>query len=118
MEENTRHTDRHTRVAVTGTRGIPRIMGGVETHCEQLFPRVASHGFDVTVMRRGAYAADNLEEWNGVKLVTIPSPRRKALEAIVHTFRAIREAHRRGADIVHIHAVGPASSPHTPNGSA
>lgn len=108
MEENTRHTDRLPRVAVTGTRGIPRIMGGVETHCEQLFPRVASQGFDVTVMRRGAYAADNLEEWNGVKLVTIPSPRRKALEAIVHTFRAIREAHRRGADIVHIHAVGPA----------
>ena len=65
MDENLcRHTDRRPRVAVTGTRGIPRIMGGVETHCEQLFPRIASQGFDVTVMRRGAYAADNLQEWS------------------------------------------------------
>ena len=30
------------RIAVTGTRGIPGIQGGVETHCEELFPRLAS----------------------------------------------------------------------------
>ena len=28
-------------IVVTGTRGIPNIMGGVETHCEELFPRLA-----------------------------------------------------------------------------
>ena len=26
------------KLVVTGTRGIPDIMGGVETHCEELFP--------------------------------------------------------------------------------
>jgi hypothetical protein len=25
------------KIVVTGTRGIPGIMGGVETHCEELF---------------------------------------------------------------------------------
>ena len=25
------------KVVVTGTRGIPNVMGGVETHCEELY---------------------------------------------------------------------------------
>ena len=25
------------KIVVTGTRGIPNIMGGVETHCEELY---------------------------------------------------------------------------------
>jgi len=97
------------RIVVTGTRGIPNVMGGVETHCEQLCPRLARMaGNDVTVIRRSSYVHDGLTEWRGVRLVDIPTPRKKAFEAIVHTFRAIREAKRQKADIVHINAVGPA----------
>ena len=33
------------KLVVTGTRGIPDIMGGVETHCEELFPRIADRDF-------------------------------------------------------------------------
>ena len=104
------------KIVVTGTRGIPNIMGGVETHCEELFPRMAKRGFDVTLIRRSNYVkgevdgvpAKDLKEWKGVKLVTIPSPKKKSFEAIVHTFRAINEAKRLGADVLHIHAIGPA----------
>ncbi len=96
------------KIVVTGTRGIPNIMGGVETHCEELFPRIASRGFDVTVIRRSNYVQDNLTEWKGVKLVTLPSPKKKSFEAIIHTFRAINEAKRLGADVLHVHAIGPA----------
>ena len=96
------------KIVVTGTRGIPAIMGGVETHCEELFPRVVALGYDVTVMRRSSYVADSLTEWHGVKLMDIPTPRKKAFEAIVHTVRAVIAARRLGADVVHIHAVGPA----------
>lgn len=96
------------KVVVTGTRGIPNIMGGVETHCEELFPRIAKRGFDVTIMRRMGYVKDNLTEWNGVKLINIRSPKKKSFEAIIHTFRAINKAKRLKADILHIHAIGPA----------
>lgn len=96
------------KIVVTGTRGIPNVMGGVETHCEELFPRIARRGFDVTVIRRADYVKDDLTEWNGVKLVDIESPKKKSFEAIIHTFRAINEAKRLGADILHIHAIGPA----------
>ena len=37
------------KVFVTGTRGIPGVMGGVETHCENLYPRLAAKGYDITV---------------------------------------------------------------------
>ena len=51
------------KIVVIGTRGIPNIMGGVETHCEELFPRIAARGFDVTVIRRSSYVRDSLTEW-------------------------------------------------------
>lgn len=95
-------------IVVTGTRGIPNVMGGVETHCEHLFPRIARKGFDITLVRRESYVSDALKEWEGVKLIDIPAPRKKKFEAIVHTFRAINVARKLKADVVHIHAIGPA----------
>ncbi len=97
------------KIVVTGTRGIPDIMGGVETHCEELFPRIAAMGHDVTVIRRSCYVAENnkIESYKGVKLKDVYAPRKKSLEAIVHTFLAVIEAKRLKADVVHIHAIGP-----------
>lgn len=85
------------------------MMGGVETHCEELCPRLAAAGIDVTVIRRKNYIKENppLKEWKGVKLVDIDAPKSKKFEAIIHTFRAINMAKRLGADILHIHTVGP-----------
>ena len=96
------------KVAVIGTRGIPNIMGGVETHCEELFPRIAGMGEDVTVIRRTNYVKDELTEWKGVKLVNVDCPKKKSFEAIIHTFRAINKAKRLGVDVLHVHAIGPA----------
>lgn len=102
------------KIVVTGTRGIPNIMGGVETHCEELFPRIASQGYDVTVIRRANYVTAESDQdvkggrWKGVKVIDIASPKKKSFEAIVHTFRAINRAKSLGADVVHINAIGPA----------
>lgn len=96
------------KIVVTGTSGIPNVMGGVETHCEELFPRIAAMGEDVTVIRRKSYVSDGLKEWNGVRLVDIETPKKKSFEAIIHTFRAVNRAKKLGADILHIHAIGPA----------
>lgn len=97
------------KIVVIGTRGIPDIMGGVESHCEELFPRIAAMGHDVTVIRRSAYVdrTPDLKEYKGVKLVDVYSPRSKSLEAVVHTFLAVIKARRLNPDILHIHAIGP-----------
>ena len=96
------------KIVVTGTRGIPDIMGGVETHCEELFPKIVERGDEVTVIRRTNYVKDELTEWKGVKLVNVDSPKKKSFEAIIHTFRAINKAKALGADVLHVHAIGPA----------
>lgn len=100
------------KVVVIGTRGIPDIQGGVETHCECLYPSLSRLGADVTVIRRRSYTAasstaSGLDEWQGVKLIDLFSPRKKSLEAIVHTFLAVVKARTMKPDILHIHAVGP-----------
>lgn len=95
------------KIVVTGTRGIPGIQGGVETHCEELYPRLAAMGFDVTVMRRSCYVNDELTEYKGVKLSDVFAPKKKSLEAIWHTYMAVIKARRMKPDILHIHAMGP-----------
>ena len=45
--------------------------------------------------------------WQGVNLEHIFAPRKKALEAIVHTFLAVIYAKLLNVDILHVHAVGP-----------
>ena len=97
------------KIVITGTRGIPNMLGGIETHCEEVFPRIAAQGYDVTVIRRKNYAHDHLQEYKGVKLIDIHAPHIKALEAMVHTFKAVHAAKfKLKADVLHVHAVGPA----------
>lgn len=97
------------KIVVAGTRGIPGIQGGVETHCQELYPRLAALGHDVTVIRRKPYLTPSSPrgEWRGVKLADLYTPRRKSLEAAVHTFLAVLKARRLNPDVLHIHAIGP-----------
>lgn len=98
------------KIVVIGTRGIPEIQGGVETHCQELYPRIAAMGHDVTVIRRTPYVTpDNRpDHYQGVKLIDLYAPHKKSLEAIVHTLLALIKARSMNPDVVHIHAIGPA----------
>jgi len=79
------------KIFVTGTRGIPDIPGGVEKHCQELFPRIAAKGHEVLLCTRDSYVIDKkIDEWRGVKLINCYAPRRKSFEAIVHTFIALQ----------------------------
>lgn len=101
--------NRKYKIVVTGTRGIPNIMGGVETHCENLYPYIVQAGYDVTVVRRSCYlqAQQKTREYKGIHLKDIYAPRKKSLEAIIHTILAVLYAKKAKADILHIHAIGP-----------
>lgn len=97
------------KIAVAGTRGFPGIQGGVETHCRELYTRIAARRVDVTVMCRRPYMSpDAGTAYRGVRLDTLYSPRRQSTETIIHTFLAVVKARMAGADIIHLHACGPA----------
>ena len=99
------------KILVLGTRGIPDIQGGVETHCQELYPKLVELGCEVTVLTRVPYVKDkNLGEFNGVNLVPLECPTKSGLEAIVHTFKGYLYAlkNKNSIDVVHIHNIGPA----------
>lgn len=98
------------KIVVTGTRGIPNILGGIETHCEELYPRLASMGYEIVLIRRSCFVPkrSKISEFRGVKLVTLFTLRVKTIETLIHTFLSVIWAKKHKADILHLHAVGPA----------
>jgi len=43
------------KVAVLGLRGFPDVQGGVETHCQNLYPRLVDTDFEINVFTRKPY---------------------------------------------------------------
>ena len=95
------------KIFVIGTRGIPNIPGGVEKHCQELFPRIVEKGHEVLLCTRNSYVIKEIDEWQGVKLINCFAPRRKSFEAIVHTFISLGKARWHCPDVVHIQGIGP-----------
>lgn len=85
------------------------MQGGVETHCEELFPRIVRRGHEVIVVRRSCFVEENppMKGYRGVTFTDLNTPRISGLEAALHTLRALFYAKSVGADILHIHAIGP-----------
>lgn len=102
--------DAAIRIAVIGLRGIPEVQGGVERHCQLLYPRLVRAGYSVTVIGRNPYISKKPYVFEGVRVIPVWSPRKKSFEAIVHTTMALLWIclHRKEFDLIHIHAIGPA----------
>ncbi len=96
------------KIAVVGVRGIPATYGGIEKHCEMLYPIMLKHDFEITLYARDYYYDKNISEYNGVKIKTIPIINIKGFETFVHSFIATILATFSDADIIHFHAQGPA----------
>lgn len=95
------------KIAVTGTRGFPGVQGGVEKHCEELYPRIAQRGCEITVFTRSPYVNPDILTYKGVSLLPVDCSTGKYREAISHTLKSILRARAIKADIIHIHAIGP-----------
>lgn len=90
-----------------GTRGFPNIQGGVEQHCENLYPLLASSECSVTVFRRKPYIVNKEVAFNNVKFIDLPSTRIPGFEAFFHSFLCTIICLFKRPDIVHIHNIGP-----------
>ncbi len=97
------------RIMVAGLRGFPHVQGGVETHCEELYPRLVELGCEVEVIIRSNYMNHfPHDDYQGVRFVRLPAIKLAGLEAILHTLFAVLYAGIRRPDLLHIHAIGPA----------
>jgi glycosyltransferase involved in cell wall biosynthesis len=71
------------RIALIGTRGIPAAYGGFETAVEEVGRRLVERGHRVLVYGRDAGTAGDVHL--GMRRVTLPAVRQKALETLSHT---------------------------------
>ena len=58
------------RIDVIGTRGFPGIQGGVERHCERLYPQMK--GVSVRVFRRKPYVKTLQSQYSGISFTDLP----------------------------------------------
>lgn len=106
------------KIAMIGHKRIPSREGGVEIVVEELSTRLAKKGHTVDVYnRKGNNIQDenadkdkrNLTEYKGVNIKTIPTLKKKGLEALVYSFFATIKAIFGKYDVIHYHAEGPAA---------
>lgn len=103
------------KIAMFGHKRIPSREGGVEIVVEELSRRMAALGHSVTCYnRRGhhvsgeAFDADVRQKCDGVRLKTVPTLDKKGLAAVTSSFFGAVSSAFSDADVVHIHAEGPA----------
>jgi len=94
------------KIAMIGSRGIPVTYSGIETHLEELCPRLVKKGHQLVV-----YCKANMDfqerSYKGVQLKRLPALHTKHLETLSRTLLAVFLELISQNDIVHFHALGP-----------
>ena len=103
------------KILMFGHKRIPSREGGVEIVVEALSTRMAAMGHEVTCYNRGGHHVSGAEfdaktgsEYKGVRLKTLPTIDKKGLAAVSSSFFGALYSAFGDADVVHIHAEGPA----------
>jgi glycosyltransferase involved in cell wall biosynthesis len=97
-------------ICVIGLRGLPNVIGGIEAHCQQLYPRIVklSKKTRVTVLIRRGYVHRRHFDYEGIDVRTVWSPRVWGVDTVVHSCLSVFTARIIiGADLVHFHGIGP-----------
>ncbi|WP_051200543.1 MULTISPECIES: glycosyltransferase family 4 protein [unclassified Butyrivibrio] len=106
------------KIAMIGHKRIPSREGGVEIVVEELATRLVQMGHSVTAYNRmGNNVADKnadkeahkLKKYKGIRIVHVPTPGLKSLNAVVYSFIATIGALLGNYDVIHYHAEGPSA---------
>lgn len=102
-------------IAMFGHKRIPSREGGVEIVVEELATRMVSNGNKVVCYnRKGHHVSDSsfdtkkLKSFKGIKIKRVFTIDKKGLAAVTSSFFAAIKCAFSKADVVHIHAEGPA----------
>src|ERR687885_2237962 len=99
------------KIAVIGAKGLPAKQGGIEHHCEEIYPRLVAQGCSVDLFARSSYTGDiSLHKYDvkGVQVVSLPCLNLKGMDALLTSALGAIASSGTRYDIIHFHAVGPA----------
>jgi glycosyltransferase involved in cell wall biosynthesis len=98
------------KIAVIGAKGLPAKQGGIEHHCEELYPRLVAQGHSVDLFARSSYtdsAALYKYSIQGVQVVSLPCLSVKGMDALLSSALGATAALGQHYDVIHFHALGP-----------
>ena len=100
---------RRMRILMLGHKYVPSRAGGVEIVVGELSRRMVARGHQVICCNRGGcFATEKRASWEGVALKTMATLDKSGIAAVTSSLFAALYAAFCRADIVHIHAEGPA----------
>lgn len=108
--------DEKLKIAMIGHKRIPSREGGVEIVVYELSNLIAKEGNRIDVYNRSGvhvsgseFKSEDMPLDGNIKIITIPTPKSKTLNAFVYSFLATVRALFGRYDVVHFHAEGPAA---------
>lgn len=114
IDAENRKQEKPLKIAMIGHKRIPSREGGVEIVVDELSTRLVKMGCRVDAYNRyGKHTAGKKFDqrrgkyYNGIRLITIPTPKSSSLNAIVYSFFAAVRALFGRYDVIHFHAEGP-----------
>lgn len=114
IDAENRKREKPLKIAMIGHKRIPSREGGVEIVVDELSTRLVKLGCRVDAYNRyGKHTAGKRFDqrrgkyYNGIRLITIPTPKSSSLNAIVYSFFAAIRALFGHYDVIHFHAEGP-----------
>ena len=94
------------QVYVIGTRGFPNIQGGIEKHCEEIYPILSNkYNYDILILTT---LKPLYNEFKNIKFKRIFTIRQKSLEKIIYSLNATLYCLIKRPDIVHIQGLNSA----------
>ena len=106
--------DDFLKIAMLGHKHMLSREGGIEIVVNELATRMVKRGHSVACYDRSGHLVsggeiEDIRDYNGVKIIPVWTINKKGLAAMTSSFAAAWKAARSNADIVHIHAEGPAA---------
>ncbi|MFR6170369.1 MAG: glycosyltransferase family 4 protein [Blautia sp.] len=95
------------KIAMIGHKRVPGREGGIEVVVEELSTRMISLGHKVVAYNRRSKKYPKYKEFQGVKIINVPTIERKSLDAVVYSFLASIYALFGHFDLIHYHGIGP-----------
>lgn len=102
------------KIAMIGHKRIPSREGGVEIVVEALATRLVKMGHQVDAYNRSGenvldstVEVEKRKEYEGIRIITVPTCKKRSLNALVYSVLATFRALFGGYDAIHYHAEGP-----------
>lgn len=94
------------RIAMIGLKALPPRYGGFETAADEIGRRLVKLGHEVIVYNRSGVSVHRGADYEGIRLINLPTIQSKNLSAIVHSLLSSLHVVLKRPDVVHYFITG------------